>query len=46
MENRKESIIANTVHQEKAQTLEISHLIAAQFDNGMINTETKESAEH
>lgn len=41
MENRKGSIIANTVHQEKAQTLEISHLIAAQFDNGMINMETK-----
>lgn len=46
MEIRKGSIIAKTVHQEKSQALEISHLIAAQVDNAMINMETKESAEH
>lgn len=46
MENRKASIIANTVHQEKSQILVISCLIAAQADNGAINLEAKESAEH
>lgn len=37
----KGNIIADTFHQEKYQTLEISHLIAAQVDNEMINTEMK-----
>lgn len=46
MENRKGSIIANTVHQEKSQILVISSLMAAQADNGMINMKAKENAEH
>lgn len=46
MENRKGSIIANAIHQEQSLTFEVSHHIAAQVDNRMINTEIKESAEH
>lgn len=46
MENKKENIIANTIHQEKSLTFEVSHHIAAQADNKMIYIEIKESAEH
>lgn len=46
MENKKRSIIANTIHQEKPLTFEVSHHIAAQVDNKIIHTGIKESAEH
>lgn len=46
MENNKGSIIANTIHQEKSLTFGVSHHIAAQIDNKIINTEIKESSEH
>lgn len=40
MENRRQALL-QIVYQDKPQTLEISNLIAAQVDNGMINTKIK-----
>lgn len=41
MENKEGSIIANTIHQEKSLTFEVSHHFAPQVDNKIINTEIK-----